>query len=499
MGEGQFTAWQPVFNRSVKVSFDDQRISSHAGVLLLRDIDHGLGLIESIAACMHDPRRPDRIRYTLVELLRERTYAMAMGLSAQDDVDRLAHDPAFRLAVWDRPGEQVLDERLASQPTQSRLIDILANNSRNLNALRDGLADSVQRHVRATGAGHRVQRGTIDIDSFPIEVHGTQQGGNYNGHYRQTAYHPLVASFSVEGNYDSTREGKRLGNGFLHAILRQGSVHTATGAKRFIQNVVAKAEQVASTVDFRIDAGYTSGEIMDALTDAKQKFVGRLRGNPKLDALAAPHVRRPAGRPPREGYEYTVELGQYQVDTWGHSQRLILVVVDRPDPVTGQLGLFPDYFFLVTNWPQKKRTAEELLAHYRGRGTFEDRFGEFNEAIGVHLSSQPFANNEATMLLAMLAFNLASLGRIELEDSLGGCWDLRRFQSFVLHAGARIVKHARQLIVRVALSVQHFWQKLSARIAKWRLAAHHAPSTGPKRRTWMPAPAHAHHSETLRP
>src|SRR5690606_6387415 len=135
-----------------------------------------------------------------------------------------------------------------------------------------------------------------------------------------------------------------------------------------------------------------------------------------------PHLTRPPGRPPREGYQFTVELGRYQVDTWRHPQRLILVVVDRPDPVTGQLNLLPDYFFLVTNWTEAERTADNLLTHYRGRGTFEDRLGEFNQAIGVHLSSQPFAKNEVTMLLAMLAFNLASIARNELEDSVGGCW-----------------------------------------------------------------------------
>ena len=498
MGEAQSTVWEPDFNRSVKVSFDDQRITSHAGVLLLRDADHQLGLTESLAAAMHDPRREDRIRYPLTELLRERVYAMAMGYSAQDDVDRLAHDPAFRLAVWNRPGQQVLEERLASQPTQSRLVNTIAGDSRNLNTLRDGLAQSITRHVLATGQGHRVMRGTIDIDSFPIEVHGRQQGGNYNGYYRTTAYHPLVASFSVEGDYDSTREGKRLGNGFIHAILRQGSVHTATGAKRFIGNVVAKAKALSRTFDFRIDAGYTSGEIMDALSDDNLKFIGRLRSNRKLDALAEPHLTRPPGRPPREGYQFTVELGRYQVDGWRHSQRLILVVVDRPDPVTGQLNLLPDYFFLVTNWSETERTADDLLTHYRGRGTFEDRLGEFNQAIGVHLSSQPFAKNEVTMLLAMLAFNLASITRNELEDSVGGCWDLSRFQKYVLHAGARIVKHSRRLIVRVALSVQDFWQRLSKRIQRWRLPASLPQPKGPRRQAWMPAPSHAHQHEVLR-
>ena len=130
------------------------------------------------------------------------------------------------------------------------------------------------------------------------------------------------------------------------------------------------------------------------------RFVGRLKSNPRLEALAADHVYRPAGRPPAGGYEYTVELGSYQADSWQHSQRLILVVVDKPDPQTGQLNLMPRYFFLVTNWREDQRTAEELLAHYRPRGTFEDRLGEFNAAIGPQLSSQPFKDNEATMLLS---------------------------------------------------------------------------------------------------
>ena len=140
-----------------------------------------------------EQQHPDRIRYTIAELIRERVFAMAVGYSAQDDVDRLAHDPAFRAAVWDRNGDQVIDQRLASQPTQSRLINILTNNTANLEALRSGLSQSIERHVIASG-GRRVQQATVDIDSFPIEVHGKQHGAEYNGYYKKTVYHPLVAS-----------------------------------------------------------------------------------------------------------------------------------------------------------------------------------------------------------------------------------------------------------------------------------------------------------------
>lgn len=47
-------------------------------------------------------------------------------------------------------------------------------------------------------------------------------------------------------------------------------------------------------------------------------------------------------------------------------------------------------FFPIASWSESERTAEQLVAHYRERGTFEDRLGEFNQAIGANLSSQSF-------------------------------------------------------------------------------------------------------------
>ncbi len=493
MGEHQGNLFEPQFNRSVKVQSTDHRITSNAGVILLREAEHRLGLFDAIAKDIRDPRRPDRIRYRIDELIRERVFAMAIGCSAQDDVDRLAHDPAFRAAVWNRTGDQVVHERLASQPTQSRLINILTSDTGNLETLRNGLAQSVERHVIASGS-RRVRHATVDIDSFPIEVHGKQHGAEYNGYYKKTVYHPLVASLSVAGDYDSTRVGDRLGNGFIHATLRQGQVHTANGMKRFVDKTDAKAHTVAQHIDYRLDAGYTIASVMDALSSKSRRFVGRLKSNRKLDALAAPHIFRPSGRPPAGGYETTIELGSYQVDSWEHAQRLILVVVDQPDAKTGQLNLMPRWFFLVTNWSEESRSADELLDHYRKRGTFEDRLGEFNEAIGVHLSSQGFKANEATMLLALLAFNLNTICRNELEDSLGGCWDMRRFVLFVLKVGGEMVKHSRRLILRIAESAEPLWSRLIGRLESWQTP----PPTTAKHHGFMPPPSHGHLNEVLR-
>ena len=191
MGEAQTNVFEPDFNRSIKVQAVDGRLTSHAGAILLRDFDHRLGLTESLADRLIDPRRQDRVRYQGVELLRERLYAMALGESDQDDLDRLAHDPAMKMAAWDRPGEEVLNQRLASQPTQSRLIDWLADCKTNLEAVRSALFDWIHRHVKSTGdSDRRVRYATIDIDSFPIQVYGQQPGARYNGYYKETVYHP---------------------------------------------------------------------------------------------------------------------------------------------------------------------------------------------------------------------------------------------------------------------------------------------------------------------
>lgn len=258
------------------------------------------------------------------------------------------------------------------------------------------------------------------------------------------------------------------------------------------------AEPLGYVIDVRIDAGYVHGEVLDWLTDRGLRFVGRIKSNAVLEARAAPHLTRPVGRPPLEGYEKIVELGSYQAASWRHPQRLVLVVVDRPDPQTGQLNLLPDCFFLIVGWTPEELSAAEALDHYRRRGTFEDRLGEFRQAIGVHLTHADFHENETVLRLALLAFNLVSTLRIEYEAEAGSCLDLGRFQRDVLKAGGRVVKHARQLIVDVAAVVRPYWELLASCLRRWRLPDRWPAPRGSRVRSWMPLPEHAFTSEVRR-
>jgi len=498
MGEAQEWLFEPTFNRTIKVRTADPRVTSNAGTLPLREVDHRLGLTADLAAGLTDRRDPDRVRYTLAELLRQHLYAFALGYAHQDDQDVLAHDVGMKLAVWDRPGKKVVEERLASQPTDWRLIDALSTKPHR-HALREALAEWVGRHQRAAGRGRKVKRGTLDIDPFPIPVHGRQAGGAYHGYYRQTMYYPLVASFCAEGDFAATR----LGEGFIHAILRRGNAASADGAVRFVCETIRKARPLAQHLDVRIDAGLVEGRVLDAVDDAGVHFVGRIKANPRLEDLAAPYLRRGPGRPTKEGDEFALDLGSYRAASWSRPYRLVLVVVDLPDPKTGLRGLFPHSFFLITNWPCDQRSPWALVEHYRQRGTFEDRFGEFNAVIGGGLPAESFEANEASLLLKVLAFNLAGMVRGELEDASGTGWDLKRVQQTVLKAGARVVKHGGRLLVDVAEAVGMLWERLLKRVERWwRDPAWGRDASGrprgPRPRRWIPAPAHAHLCLVLR-
>ncbi len=493
MSEAGPVFFEPSFNRAIKVRSRDERITSDAGVLLVREADERLGLVESLAGRLCDKRDPRKIRYKLSELLRERLYALALNYSVSDDLDRLAHDPAFRISVWDRPGERTIEERLASQPTQTRLVDSLKD-KRNLQILRGALAEWTERHCRGSSRGQGIMRATVDVDGLPIRTYGSQAGTAFNGYYDEKVYYPLVASLAPEGDYDSMR----LGDGFVHAMLRKGNAAPAEGALRFIRTAHGSCSRWARVVDFRLDAGFTIGSVMDGLSDDGIRFVGRLRLNPALERLAAPHVTRAVGRPPSEGYEYTVELGTHQPQSWRHPQRLVLCVVDKPDPKTGQLELFPHYFLLVTNWKEDELTADGLLAHYRRRGTFEDRLGELVGAISPRLSSPSFEENEAILLLSLLAFNLGNMLRGEIEAVAPAGWDLERLQTAVFKAGARIVKSGRRLFVDVAHAVLPLWSLLTARLERWRLPPTRQGQPRRARSHWMPPPRHAHLHAVLR-
>jgi hypothetical protein len=107
----------PVEDKTVELDFDGGRLSSDAGLVLLKDIDDQLGLTRALAAVLADSRDARRIHFTPEDLLKQRIFQIAAGYEDANDANTLRHDPICKLLL-DRLPET--GAPLASQPTISR-------------------------------------------------------------------------------------------------------------------------------------------------------------------------------------------------------------------------------------------------------------------------------------------------------------------------------------------------------------------------------------------
>jgi hypothetical protein len=87
-----------VARKKVTAAFDGGLISMNGGIGLLAAADKTLGLIDRLARALTDARAADRARHTVRDILHARVFAIAMGYEDGNDLGRLRHDPAFKLA-----------------------------------------------------------------------------------------------------------------------------------------------------------------------------------------------------------------------------------------------------------------------------------------------------------------------------------------------------------------------------------------------------------------
>src|SRR5689334_12079244 len=88
--------------KPIVARFDGGNITSDAGLLLLAKADRKLGLCLELAQSIVDKREAIKVAHPLVDLLRERIYAIAQGYEDANDLDTLADDPALRAACGRR-------------------------------------------------------------------------------------------------------------------------------------------------------------------------------------------------------------------------------------------------------------------------------------------------------------------------------------------------------------------------------------------------------------
>ena len=99
--------FQDLGRRQVVADFSGGYLSNDGGVLLLRQLDHGLGFTSRLARAFIDRRDARYCDHRLEELLDQRLYGLALGYEDLNDHDTLRRDPLMAVAVdkWDPLGQ----------------------------------------------------------------------------------------------------------------------------------------------------------------------------------------------------------------------------------------------------------------------------------------------------------------------------------------------------------------------------------------------------------
>lgn len=420
-----------VKRRRVQASFDGGAITSDGGSLLLSQVDRKLGLTRALSRALDDPRRRRRCTHSLVSMLRQRIYGLALGYEDQNDHQTLRHDPALQTTVG-------VDEALAGQSTLSRW-----ENRADRAAAWAFHRVLVERFIASFKAPPREL--ILDLDATDDRVHGGQEGRHFNAYHDDYIFLPLYV-FCAD----------RLLGAYLRPADR-GQAHHASAIMRLLVGRLRRAFPKTRII-IRGDSGFMRTRLMHWCERNGVGYVLGMPTNSRLRAMAEPFLNQA-----REQFEATGRksrqlalLEDYRAHRWAYAR---LIVVRAEAGARGE-----DARFVVTNIYQDARTLYEEL--YCARGQMENRIKEQQlDLFADRTSCHDWWANQFRLLLSAAAYVLLDglrrlgLARTDLARATCGTIRLRLFK-----IGAVVVRNTRR--VRLMLSSACAWQHEFARAAR---------------------------------
>ena len=166
-----------VKKRRVFVGFNGGEVTSDAGFLLLKQADLQLRLISQVGNTFSDKRQKSKIKHEVVNMLRQRVYAMACGYEDLNDHSNLRKDTVLQTSVNE-------NKSLASPSTLCRL-EKTAKRKIALYINKILLETFIKSQKTAP------KELILDFDPTDNIVHGKQEKAAYHGYYGSYCFLPL--------------------------------------------------------------------------------------------------------------------------------------------------------------------------------------------------------------------------------------------------------------------------------------------------------------------
>ncbi len=408
--------------KEVVADFQGGRLTTDAGVLLLREVAQRSGLINALDAAIPDPRQPELITHDQSTMLAQRVIAIALGYEDLNDHQTLRDDPALQLAAGNMPDRNA---RLASPPTLCRLENRI--NRKTLVRICEVLVDAfIATHPEPPEAL------ILDFDATDDPTHGNQEGRFFHGYYDHYCFLPLYVF---------------CGDELLAAYLRPSKIDGAKHTRAVLKLLVGKLRAVWPEVKLTIrgDSGFCRWRLMRWCDSHGIGYVLGLAKNSVLQTMAHDQTARAERQFQRTGKPQRLFASfSYAAKKWDRCRR---VIVKAEHNAQG-----PNPRFLVVNVPGDPQGLYEDV--YCQRGEMENRIKEQQlDLFADRTSCHRFLANQFRLLLSSAAYVLVQALRrtavpgTELARAQVGTIRLKLFK-----VAARVVVSARRVVFHLASS-----------------------------------------------
>lgn len=361
--------FQGLNRREVKGQFNGGVITSDAGGLLLREVEKNYSIIAGFARCFKDYRDSDLIEHTVLELVSQRVYGLALGYEDLNDHDDLRCDPLLATLVnktdptgQDRVRARDKGKALAGKSTLNRL-ELTSSDATSNNRYKKIVADfeKIERFfvdVFLKMHPKEPKEIVLDLDATDDPLHGDQEGRFFHGYYGNYCYLPLYIF---------------CGKDLLCAKLRCSNIDASAGAKEEIERIVTQIRQKWPEVKItiRADSGFCREEIMKWCESNDADYILGFSKNERLKKIIAEELKEA-----KKMYEESGKASRVYKDfmyktlkSWSRERRVIGKAEHLPK------GSNPR--FVVTSLSPDKIDAKKLYEEkYCARGEMENRIKE---------------------------------------------------------------------------------------------------------------------------
>jgi len=256
-----------VDRKKVVAAFDGGHITSDGGVILLAAVERKLGIADTLARLISDPRNPAFVTHGVDDILRARILAISCGYEDADDLDFLRTDPGFKVACGRLP---VSGDDLCSQPTVSRWEN--APTRREVVRMTYAMIDIYCRSYARPPAAV-----TFDIDDTCDVAHGNQQLALFHAHYDERCFLPIHV-------YDAANARP------VVVLFRPGKTPSGEEIRGHLRRMVRRIRShwPDTRITVRGDSHYGRHEVMTWCEANGLHYIFGLSGNSVLDQMVEP-------------------------------------------------------------------------------------------------------------------------------------------------------------------------------------------------------------------